>query len=188
MPSSTSDSFIILYTRSSSSESAVIAVVHRRLPPHVVADRVRLNLRQGKSSFAHGGETQESAVKRRKPPEPSPSPPPLFGQIHTFSASGSLRGSGDAQEQQGRYPSRNSYDNYMQIYANNNGNIGNHNLKDQFPSSIPYHPHQQGFRSSPTTLPKVHVNEAPYIQGGDRSNGALVEINGNSHGTAGQST
>jgi hypothetical protein len=143
---------------------------------------------QGKSPFAHGGETQESAVKRRKPPEPSPSPPPLFGQIHTFSASGSLRGSGDAQEQQGRYPSRNSYDNYMQIYANNNGHIGNHNLKDQFPSSIPYHPHQQGFRSSPTTLPKVHVNEAPYIQGGDRSNGALVEINGNSHGTAGQST
>jgi len=144
---------------------------------------------QDKPPFAHVDIAKESAAMRRKLPEPSPSPPPLYGQIHTFSASGSLRGSGDAQEQQGRFSSRNSYDNYMQIYANNNGPIGNHHVvKDQYSSSASYHQtHHQRYRPSPTALPQDH-DGTPYIQEGDHSSGAPENNSSHPHVSTNQPT
>jgi hypothetical protein len=143
---------------------------------------------QDKAPFAHAEGSKESGAMRRKLPEPIPSPPPLYGQIHTFSASGSLRGSGDAQEQQGRFSSRNSYDNYMQIYTNNNAPTGNHHVKDQFSSSASYHhAHHQRYRSSPTTLPQDH-DGTTYIQEGDHSSGAPDKNSSRPHSSANHPT
>jgi len=114
---------------------------------------------QGQPPFRGDAEPRENGMRRKQRQESNPSPPAsIYGNIHTFSHSGSLRGSGDLQEQ-ARFPSR-SYDNYAM--PNNNSNNGRGpRPQDQYstaPSHYPPHHAHQGYtnRSSPTILPDDH--------------------------------